>query len=180
MRYLIILLSFFALLFVSCKKESSTETPAKTIEDYTVKSNEITGWTLGAAKWTANNITELTTYIDGAADIYRKYGFIEAVHREYQGTVNGNAATLKLDVFNHGTKTNAQNLYADPDLGFSGATPWSSGAGDAARYLRNGGLSQQMSFYRNGFYVSLEMSTDTEESLNVLKQFALNVDAKIK
>jgi hypothetical protein len=177
---MILCIAALLVVLVSCKKETTTETPAKSIEDYLTKSNEITGWAAGATQWTANNITELTVYIDGAAEIYRKYGFIEAAHREFTGTVNGNPASVKLDVYNHGSTANAQSLYADPDLGFNGALVWTGGAGNAAHYLRNGGLSQQMAFIRNGFYISLEMSADTEESLNVLKQFALNVDAKVK
>ncbi|MEK7251157.1 MAG: hypothetical protein AAB209_12125, partial [Bacteroidota bacterium] len=68
----------------------------------------------------------------------------------------------------------------DPAIGFSGAITWTNGAGEAAQYLRNGGLSQQLCFYRNNFFVSLSIVVDTEESLNIMKQFALNVDAKTK
>ncbi len=167
-------------LLASCKKDAGTETPAKTIEDYLVKNNEITGWTVGSNKWTANNITELTNRINGAAEIYRRHGFVEAASQEYRGTVNSNQAVLKLTVFNQGTQANASSLYNDPDVGFSGALTWMNGAGEAAHYLRNAGLSQQLCFYRNNFFVLLEISQDTEESLNIVKQFALNVDAKAK
>jgi hypothetical protein len=167
-------------LLASCKKDAGTETPAKTIEDYLVKNNEITGWALGSSRWTANNITELTNRINGAAEIYRRHGFVEAASQDYRGTVNNNQATLTLTVFNQANKANASSLYNDPAVGFSGAITWTNGAGEAAQYLRNGGLSQQLCFYRNNFFVLLEISADTEESLNIAKQFALNVDAKTK
>jgi hypothetical protein len=167
-------------LLVSCKKDAATENPAKTIEDYLVKNNEITGWTLGSNKWTANNISELTNRINGAAEIYRRHGFVEAASQDYQGTVNSNQTALKLTVFNQASKANASAVYSDPDVGFSGAITWTNGAGEASQYLRNGGLSQQLCFYRNNFFVLLEINADTEESLNIVKQFALNVDAKTK
>lgn len=169
-------------LFVSCKKDAATDTPAtaKTIEDYLVKNNEITGWALGSGKWTANNITELTNRINGAAEIYRRHGFVEAAFQDYPGTVNNAQATLKLTVFNQANKANATSLYNDPSIGFTGAIAWTSGAGEAAQYVRNDGFSQQLCFYRNNFFVLLEINADTEESLNIVKQFALNVDAKTK
>ena len=179
---IILCLSWCALL-PGCKKDSpagSGDGQTKTITDLVVKNNEIAGWTYSGSGWTANNLSELTTYIDGAADIYRQHGFIEASHQEYQGTVNSASAVVKLTVYSQGTSTNASQLYADPALGFNGAIDWAGGAGDAAHYVRNGGLSQVLAFYRNGHFVYIEINADTNESLNVIQQFALNVDGKIK
>lgn len=173
----------FVVAFSSCKKEAGAGPDggsAKTIADFTVRNGEIAGWSYGGSSWTANNISELTTYIDGLADIYRRHGFVEAAHQEYQGTVSSTQAQLKLTVFNQATPGNAAATYADPDLGFAGALDWTGGAGEAAHYVRNGGLSQVLSFHRGSYFVYLEMSIDTEESLNVMKQFALNVDGKIR
>lgn len=183
---LLISVFLFSACFISfsgCKKDSSTKTndgQAKTINDLIVKNNEIAGWTYSGQGWTANNLSEFTTYIDGAADTYQRHGFIEAVHQEYQGSVNSASAVLKLTVYNQGTSSNASELYADPALGFNGALDWTGGAGNAAHYVRNGGLSQVLAFYRNGYFVYIEINTDTNESLNVVQQFALNADGKIK
>ena len=172
---------FLTLACQACKKDSSSdEGPAKAIDAFLVRNNEIAGWTYAGSGWIANNISELTTYIDGAAETYQRHGFVEAAHQEYQGSVNSKGALLKLTVYNQETKTNSMALYSDPVLGFTGAIDWTGGAGEAAHYARYGGLSQVLSFYRAGYYVSLEINTDTEESLNVLKQFALNVDGKLK
>ena len=54
-----------------------------------------------------------------------------------------------------------------------------NGTGTEAKYVRYG-LSQALAFYKKAYYVSLEMNYDTEESLNVIKQFALNVSNNIK
>jgi hypothetical protein len=179
LRHIVPLL-ILAAAFQACKKDSAGPDPVKAIDAFLVRNNEIAGWTYTGSGWIANNVSELTTYIDGMADTYQRHGFVEAAHQDYQGSVNSKSATLRLSVYNQSTKTNASALYADPALGFVGAIDWTGGAGDASHYARYSGLSQVLSFYRNGYYVSLEMNTDTEESLNVLKQFALNVDGKLK
>jgi len=180
-RRWIVVLVFVTAAFQACKKDSSSSPEAaKAIDAFLVRNNEIAGWTYTGSGWVANNVSELTTYIDGMADTYQRHGFVEAAHQGYQGSVNSKSATLRLSVYNQSTKASASALYADPALGFVGAIDWTGGAGDASHYARYGGLSQVLAFYRNGYYVSLEMNTDTEESLNVLKQFALNVDGKLK
>jgi hypothetical protein len=175
----IIYIPLIIMCFFGCKKDSATNS-VKSIEDYLVKNNEITGWTYSGSGWTANNLSELTTYIDGAADIYQRHGFVEAVNQQYQGNVNNNQCTLKITIYNQGNKSNAQATYNDNDIGLSGAIIWQSGAGDEVHYVRYGGLSQVMTFYRNAFFVYLEINTDSEESLNILKQFSLNIDGKLK
>ena len=179
-RRWIVVFVFVTAAFQACNKDTSSPDPVKSIDAYLVRNNEIAGWTYAGSSWVANNVSELTTYIDGMADTYQRHGFVEAAHQDYQGSVNSKSATLRLTVYNQSTKPNASALYADPALGFLGAIDWTGGAGDASHYARYSGLSQVLSFYRNGYYVSLEMNTDTEESLNVLKQFALNVDGKLK
>jgi hypothetical protein len=180
--YFAIPMLILALATTGCRKDSSSGTDegsAKMITDYVVRNNEIAGWTHSGAAWTASNVSELTTYINGLAEVYRRHGFVEAAHQEYQGTVNSTQRQLKLTVYFQGLPAHAAALYADPDLGFGGALDWTGGAGQAAHYVRNGGLSQVLSFYQGPFFVSLEINTDTDESLNILKQFALNVDGKI-
>lgn len=182
LRYFIKSLLLIILLFLvnSCNKETAGNNNNITIEDYLVRNNEITGWSYSGAGWVANNISELTTFIDGAADIYQRYSFVEASFQQYQGTINSQQSLIKLYIYDQGQGTNASALYADPDIGMIGAINWQSGAGEAAQYVRNGGISQALTFYRDKYFVSLEIDTDSDESLIVLQQFALNVDAKIR
>ena len=128
----------------------------------------------------ANNVSELTTYINGAAEIYQRHGFVEAAHQQYQGKVDNANRQLRIYVYNQGNESNAKALYEDPDLGLSGAIAWTNGAGDAAHNIRYGGLAQTLAFYKDKYFVSLEIDYDTEESLNILKQFALNIDGNIE
>jgi hypothetical protein len=175
-KYLLTILT--VILLVACSK--STDNNEKLIEDFLVRSNEITGWTFSGSGWTANSISELTGYIDGEADIYQRYGFIEAAYQQYGGTVNSQSATLAIYIYNLGSAANALSTYNDPGLEMNGAIDWTGGAGDKSHYARNSGLSQTLSFIRKNYFVKLQIDADTDESLNVIKQFALNIDSKMK
>jgi len=168
------------LLGVYCSKESTKTDKVITIEDLLVKNNEISGWTYGGERWVANNISELTTYINGEAEVYQRYGFVDAAKQSYEGIIDNQNRQLHLTVYRLQSEDNALGVYEDPDLGLGSALPWENGAGIEAKYVRYGGLSQKLAFYREIYFVSLQMSYDTEESLSILKQFALNVDQKIK
>lgn len=176
-RFIIIVAA--GLLFYGCTKETGNN-GALTIEDLLVKNNEITSWTYSGSGWIANNSSELTHHINGGAELYIKYGFIEAASQNYQGTINTVSCEIVLTVYNLGTDENVTALFDDPDLGLTSALIWSDNpAGTVAKYIRYSGLSQVLCFYRDNYLVYLTMSFDTEESLNILKQFGYNVDEKI-
>lgn len=177
-KYGFILLAL--ILFFGCEKSNPTESDEiVTIEDILVQNNEITGWSYSGVNWVANSITELTEYINGMAEIYQKHGFTEGAQQSYGGTINSSSCTIQLIIYNMDTAANAKEMYDDPDLGLSAATVWTDGAGAEAHYVRYGGLSQVMTFYSSGYFVYLMINYDSDESLNILKQFALNVDGKI-
>jgi hypothetical protein len=177
--FILTVLAISAALTLSCSKSSTGTGDILTAEDLLVDNNEITGWTYTGTRWTANSYSELTDQINGAADTYEQHGFREAAHQEYSGTIDSGTRTLSLTIFDQGTNENAGDTFDDPGTGLSGATPWTDGAGDEAKYIRHG-LSQVLSFYSGEYFVKMDMDFDTEESLNILKQFALNVDGKIK
>jgi hypothetical protein len=161
-------------------KKTSDSGDITAIEDLLVKNNEITGWTYSGEAWSAYSYSDLAYYIDGEADWYDRHGFKEATRQTYQGTIDNGTRTLRLTIYNQGTESNALDTFEDPEIQPSGAVDWTDGAGEAAKY-RRWGLSQLLIFYRGPYFVYLEMSDyDTEESLNILKQFALNVDGKIE
>jgi len=170
---------FLILSFAFSMKTAESETILST-KDLLIENNEITGWSPGGPGWLANNISELTTYIDGMAEIYLRHEFEEAAHRTYQGRIGKVECQLGLTINNQGTEDNAKATYEDPDIGLNGATDWTNGAGQATHYVRYGGLSQVLTFYRKMYFVYLEINCDTEGSLNILKQFALYVDGKIQ
>jgi hypothetical protein len=179
-RIIIVFAAFLTLFSTGCSKDSKKSNPA-VIEDMLVKNNEITGWAYSGAGWIANNGTELTTQIDGGAELFIKYNFSEGAYQMYTGVINSIDCELQLYVYNQGSASSAISLFDDPDLGFSSAITWTDNpAGTKAKYERYSGLSQVLGFYRDKYFVHLNISFDSEESLNILKQFAYNVDEKLK
>lgn len=168
------------LTFNMCSKEPNNNDNILSIEDLLVKNNEISGWTYSGSSWVANNISELTQYINGGAEIYQRHGFVEAAHQEYQGKIDNIDRQLRITIYNQDNKDNARATFEDPNLALFGGIQWEGGAGESAFYARySAGNSQAIIFYRDKYFVSLEMLYDTDESLNILKQFALNVDGNM-
>jgi hypothetical protein len=175
-----ILIVLLALALACSEKSSTGSGGAVDIEDLLVRNNEITGWTYSDAGWVARNSEQLYAQINGAGVPYvRDYGFVEGAGQEYEGTIDSATRELEIWVFDLGTESNAKGAYDDPQLRPSGVTPWTDGAGQEAYYKRFG-LSQKMSFYRGPYIAILDMAYDTDESLNIIKQFALNIDGKIE
>jgi hypothetical protein len=177
---LIMLALFTTTIFTGCKKDTGDDNNSLAIEDLIVKNNEITGWNYAGSSWIANNNSELTQQIDGGSELYFKYGFTEASGQKYSGQIENINNELDLTVYNLSNEQNASGLFDDPDLGLSSAISWTDGSGTRAKYVRNNGLSQELKFYRGKYLVELSITYDTEESLNILKQFAINVDEKLK
>jgi len=168
------------MLILACSKQATKGEGILAIGDLLVRDNEITGWSHSGSGWEARSISELTVYINGLAEIYQRHGFEEGAHQSYEGTIDGGSRVLELTAYDVGSEENARALFEDPDLGLSGATPWAGGAGEEAQYVRYGGFSQALTFYRGAYFIFLGLNYDTEESLNILKQFALNVDGKLR
>jgi hypothetical protein len=178
-RILLIVLLFTLGVFAGCEKTTSDDDEILTIEDLLTKNNEITGWTYSGSSWVASTITELTTYINGIAETYQKYGFEEAAQQSYSGTIDNGSRTLQIIIFDMGNEENAKDVYDDPDIGLSGATVWANGAGTEAHYVQFGGLSEVLTFYHGKYFVYQQIDYDSDETLNIMKQFALNIDGKL-
>ena len=172
-------LGVVVMLLLACSKQATKGEGILAIEDLLVRDNEITGWSHSGPGWEARTISDLTVYINGLAEIYQRHGFEEGAHQSYEGTIDGKSRVLELTVYEVDSEESARALFEDPDLGLSGATPWTGGAGEKAHYVRYGGFSQTLAFYRGVYFIFLGLNYDTEESLNILKQFALNVDGKL-
>jgi hypothetical protein len=165
---------------LACNKQSGPgDEEVLAIEDLLVENNEITGWTYSSTNWIANNITELTTYINGGAEIYQSYGFVEGACQSYEGSVGDGVRELKVTIYNMSTESNASDTYDDPNCGISGGTDWPDGAGVRANFIRHG-LAQELAFYKSSYFVKININYDSDESLNIIKQFALNIDGKIQ
>jgi hypothetical protein len=173
------LIVVLVLLSMSCTKSDSSN-EILTIEDLLVDNNEITGWSTSGTSWTASSITELTEYINGMAETYDQYGFQEAAQQSYSGTIDDGSRTIQIIIYDLGSEENAQDLYDDPDLGLSSATTWSNGAGTEAHYVQYSGLSEVLTFYSGVYFVYMQVDYDSDGTLSIMKQFALNISGKIE
>jgi uncharacterized protein (DUF1330 family) len=180
MKKLNLIIAFVAVLgFIECEKSTSSS-EILTIEDLLTQSSEITGWSYSGTGWTASSMTELTEYINGMAETYDKYGFQQAAQQSYSGTIDNGSRTIQIIIYDLGSEDNAKDLYDDPDLGLSSATVWSGGAGTEAHYVQYGGLSEVLTFYKDVYFVYMQIDYDSDETLSILKQFALNISGKIE
>ena len=164
-------------LFFSCKKDSGTNSTASTPADLLPKSNEISGWDRSANAWTATSSGELNTYINGEEPTYTRHGFIEASMQEYQGTIQGAVVAIEIRIFDQGSSNNAKALYDELVLQMANPQDWDEAGSEAS--VERLGLAQRILFHKENYFISLTISSGLDESLNVLKTFALNIDAEI-
>lgn len=177
----LLMMALIGTLFLKCQKDTGNNNGALSIEDLLVKNNEITGWAYAGNGWIANNGSELTQHIDGGSELFIKYGFLEGTFQKYTGTIDKIECEIDIYIYNQTTIDNVSALFDDADLGLSGALTWNDNpAGIKAKYYRNSGLSQTMHFYRDKYLIELSISYDSEGSLNIIKQFAYNIDDKLK
>jgi len=164
----------------SCEKLDDDGDEILTIEDLLTQNNEISGWSYSGSGWVAGSITELTEYINGMAETYQKYGFEEAAQQSYSGTIDNASRTMQIIIYDMGSEENAKDVYDDPDLGLSSATVWTGGAGTEAHYVQYGGLSEVLTFYSGSYFVYQQIDYDSDETLSIMKQFALNIAGAIE
>lgn len=154
-------------------KDSSTLEPA----DLLPASGEISGWDKESGGYgEADDYSSLWDLIDGAADQYIDYGFVEAVQQFYNGTIGGEDATLELFISDQGSAGNAAALFDDELVVPPNLTAWDE-AGDEA------GIDEvplfQVSIYlrQDRFFVrvTVDKKNDDVAALNTAKAFALAV-----
>jgi len=167
------------MIYAGCEKSNSDDDEILTIEDLLTQNSEITGWSYSGSGWVASSITELTEYINGMAETYQKYGFQEAAQQSYSGTIDNKTRTMQILIYDMGSEQNAKDVYDDPDLGLSSATVWNNGAGTEAHYVQYGGVSEVLTFYKGNYFVYQQIDYDSDETLSIMKQFALNISGKI-
>lgn len=126
------------LLIMTCLAGCSEKNPqeAATLKpaDLLPASGEISGWTKGTGAGDfgeAEDQNSLYALIDGAAEQYIEYGFVEAVLQTYEGTIGGSSAALELFISDQGSESNVEALFADELVVPNNLTPW-DGAGDEA------------------------------------------------
>jgi hypothetical protein len=161
-----------------CSEKNSTKPEVIAPEDLLPKDNEISGWTRTEEFWTARGGAELSSYINGGAALYENYGFVECAAQVYEGAVLEIIEKVRMIIFDQGNSENTSSLFEEYLRQMSSPIEWNE-AGTGARIERFP-LSQIIVFYRSKYFVSLTITSGSDEALEVLKQFAKNVDSKIK
>ena len=126
-----------------------------------------------AAGWTRDDEPQefsgedLYTYIDGGAEIYQEYGFVQVIVQDFK---NPGGRSLSLEIFEMASPEAAFGMYSFKRAG--NGRPLSLGAGgELADYYLN--------FWKGRYLVTLTGFDSDEATLEGLRAVAAAVDAKI-
>jgi hypothetical protein len=175
-------IAFFVIILMlaipaSCSKDKAINSEDVDPVDLLPKAGDISGWTPQGDPdvWVGDDLYQP---INGAAEIYIRYGFEEAAFQEYLGTGSWSSTNLSVQVFQQESVAQAQDLYEDPGSGTG--TPWtgSDAAGTQAR-TEQFSLSCTVEFYESKFFVHIDIASGEDQALDVAKLFARSVSNKI-
>lgn len=179
MRFRIFILAIAMVASIQCSKKSTTNPSLASVEDLIIKDNEISGWRRTGEGWVASSETDLYGRIDGAAPPYVQHGFVEAADQNYAGKVLQDTVTVELKVFDQGETANAQALFGELSVLMLTPETWQTDKFRDAKIERTQ-LSIRIAAWKSKYYVSLSITSNLNEALEVLKTFATNVGSKIK
>jgi len=179
MRLRIFLLLIMVLASVQCSKKNTTGPEIASVEDLIIKDNEISGWRRSGEGWVASSESDLYGRIDGAAPPYVQHGFVEAADQNYSGKVLQDTVTVGLRVFDQADTSNARALFGELSALMLTPETWQTDKFQNAKIERTQ-LAIRIVAWKSKYYVSLSITSNLNEALEVLKTFATNVGSKIK
>lgn len=156
---------------LSCRFTSATGAAADPA-DMLPLDNDISGF---AKKGSSSVMTDQQTIfnaIDGEAQRYIDYGFMEGVSQLYS---NG-SVDVDVQIFNQGTETNALDLYNYFIPTSSQPIPWPGAEVVIDNSLPNG---YQILYTRQNIFMRVTTTEKSDFALNMAKQFYRNIDNKI-
>jgi hypothetical protein len=178
MRFKALLFLTTVLVAAYCSKKSTTGPDLASVEDLIVKDNEISGWRRAGEGWVVSSETDLYGRINGSAPPYIQHGFVEAADQNYSGKVLQDTVTVELKVFDQGKASNAQALFAELSVNLITPENWQTDKFQEAKIERTQSL--RIVAWKSKYYVSLDITSNQNEAMEVLKTFATNVGSKIK
>jgi len=162
------------LLFSTCRK-SVEPGAASDPGDLLPGNNDISGFMRKGNSAIMTDYQTIMDAIDGAAQKFIDYGFIEGVNQLYSnGTVD-----IDVRIMNHGTKDNANKIFMEfypssPEVLYKGA----DGGTVVVEHALLTGYS--LSYVRDNVYMEIVSTSEkTPFTLNTLKQFYWNIDGKL-
>lgn len=166
------LLAALALCPVSCDKSADPGAGADPV-DMLPMDNDISGFTRKGAPAVMTDAQSIYDAIDGAAEKYIELGFVEGVFQKY-----GNGSTdLDVAVFNQGTHANALSVVTEfypssPEVLLSGTETLIADHGLTAGY--------SVHYVKGLIYLRVDTREKNDFTLNMAKQFCLNIGSKIE
>jgi len=174
----ILLILVLVIIFANCDKNETTNPEPLIITDLLIKDNEISGWSRSGSSWLANSSGDLNNAINGEAVIYTSRGSVEAAMQEYEGSILGNSLAIELRVFDQASSDNALAVFDELANQMSNPVDWNSGVGEEA-LIERFPTFQKIIFWKYKYFIQLYINSGLDESLEVLKTFANNIDTKI-
>ncbi len=163
------------LVFLGCRKSVDSGAGADPA-DLLPANDDISGFQKKGSPAIMTDYQSIMDAIDGAAQKFIDYGFIEGVQQLYS---NG-SIDIDVHILNQGTKQNAEQIFIE----FKPSSPEeiSSGDGGLPWVLIEHALltGYSLNYQQGNIYMEIIASEKTTFALNMLKQFYLNIDGKIE
>ena len=172
------LVSIIVLTFVIVNCDESSDKAIRPI-DLLPASGEISGWDKGTGPGDygeADDQESLYDLINGAAELYIQYGFVEGVQQRYYGDIGDTPATVDLYIGDHGDKANVAAMFEEPELTPQNLTPWPE-VGDEAWIDENALFHITIHLRADRFYVrvTVDKAEDENIALTTAQYFATAV-----
>lgn len=136
------------------------------ISGYLPESGAVTGWSLSEAPKTYRG-DELFMMIDGGADIYHEYGFVQVIAADY---ANGNGKSIRAEIYEMESPAAAYGIYSFK-IGKQGKAP----------AIGQGALLEDyyLNFWKGNLLVTVVGSDADVETVRGVLAFAKTVDARL-
>ncbi len=130
------------------------------------RGNEVTGWTLGEEPKSYRG-DQLYLMINGGADIYHEYGFIQALGAEY---VNGGGKSIKLEIYEMQSPASAYGIHT-----------FKIGDGGETMAIGQEALLEDyyLNFWKGNFQVSVIGADAEKKTVQGVIEIARALDARI-
>ncbi len=172
MKRLFTILFYLIVLMGSCRRTVDSSAGADPADLLPID-NDISGFMKKGSAAIMTDYQTLMDAIDGAAQKYIDYGFIEGVQQLYS---NG-SIDVDVHILNQGNAENAKQVLTE----FRPSSPEVLSASDPQVLIEHALPTGYSLFYQGeNIFMEIIASEKTTFALNMLKQFYLNIDGKIE
>ena len=175
-KYQLIILTISLLLFLSTCRKSVDSGAGADPADLLPANDDISGFQKKGSPAIMTDYQSIMDAIDGAAQKFIDYGFVEGVQQLYS---NG-SIDIDVHILNQGSEQNAKQILIE----FYPSSPEviSPGEGSLPKVVIEHALLTGYSLYyqQGNIYMEIIASEKTTFALNMLKQFYWNIDGKIE